>query len=302
MKRASSEPALVSLVPKRFEDGDFSGVPRFDYELRRVFPAMRSLAVERGALVRLALGRWFSPGTIVITTSELSVRVPRGLRTIVVQHGCAKTHFDRDERWRDEHARSLCDAQARMFSLPNRWFVSPARWTAEQFSEHYSVAKAEVIPHWVAPFEHAAPLRLRPRILGDWRTYNKGSEVIPKLQAACPEWDFVPLVCTYETRQQAYREADVFLSLSLSEGGSYAVADAEAARMPVVMTDVGNTHEFTSAVQIRWQDRDRVDVVRGAIQQALAMRDRASFYDAYTFERWAEAWHGLIARVAAAPR
>src|SRR5262249_42632620 len=104
-----------------------------------------------------------------------------------------------------------------------------------------------------------------------------------------------PLRCTYQTRAQAYQSADVYLCLSLSEGGSFAMCDAEAAVLPIVSTDVGNYREFEPVV-IRWQERDDPLVVRLAIERALDEKRRPSFYESWTLKCWTEAWAELIAR------
>ena len=51
--RSAVEPLVISLVRARFEDGAWSGVPRFDWELRKALPEMISLASTPAA--RLAL-------------------------------------------------------------------------------------------------------------------------------------------------------------------------------------------------------------------------------------------------------
>src|SRR5258706_14736471 len=171
-------PRIISLVPERFEDGSWSGVPRFDWELRRVFRAMVSLNTGWRSLLRL---RWIAartPDTVVITGNETSLLVPASLRTIVVHHGSAQTHYDRDPSWRDRRSRRWCRAQRDMYRRPNRWFVAPARWTAEQFALHYGVPMASVIPHWVERLETGSgPSRPRSSfptgrrvVLGDFRT------------------------------------------------------------------------------------------------------------------------------------
>src|SRR6478735_5778545 len=74
-------PRIISLVPQRFEDGGFSGVPRFDWELRRALPEMQS---ENTKLKTRAWLRWLAlrePDAIVITGNETSLMVPDALRS-----------------------------------------------------------------------------------------------------------------------------------------------------------------------------------------------------------------------------
>ncbi|HTQ06620.1 MAG TPA: hypothetical protein VMI54_22325 [Polyangiaceae bacterium] len=291
-------PRLVSVVPRRFEDGDFTGVPRFDWELRRVFPGIVSKNTQsrvRAWLHWLALRH---PDTIVITGSEQSVLVPRRLRTIVLHHGCAQTHFDRDPDWRGAEPQRLCQAQRAMYRRENRWYVALAQWTAEQFSEHYGVPHAELLPSWVEPIERRAARPSRPVVLGDFRNFNKGRDTVTRLGEALPAFEFRQLKCTYETRKAAYADADAYLCLSLSEGGSFAVSDAEAANLPLVTTNVGNHREYTEACVIPWEARDEVDVVRRALERVLGSPRGPSFFASWTFESWQRAWLELVEKVA----
>jgi hypothetical protein len=294
-----ARPRLISVVPRRFEDGDFTGVPRFDWELRRIFPELVSKSTQaRGLRAWLAWLAIRHPDTIVITGSEQSVLVPRRLRTIVLHHGCAQTHFDRDPDWRGAEPQRLCRDQRAMYRRENRWYVALARWTAQQFSAHYGVPPAELLPSWVEAIDGRARRAARPVVLGDFRNFNKGRETVARLGAELPAFEFRQLKCTYETRKAAYADADAYLCLSLSEGGSFAVSDAEATRLPLVTTNVGNHEEYTEACVIPWQARDEVAVVGRALERALDRARGPSFFATWTFDAWRSAWFDLVDRVA----
>jgi hypothetical protein len=290
-------PPVVSLVPKRFEDGGWTGVARFDWELRKAIPGLISLNTSwrnRWALWTMARRR---PDTVVVTGNETSLLVPDALRTIVVHHGCAQTHWDRDPQWHRRGPRAMCRAQRAMYRRPNRWYVALAAWTAEEFARHYDVPKARVIPSWVEPIPRSRRRPERPVVIGDWRTFNKGETLIPALRERVPEVELRPLDFTYDERAAFYADADAYLCLSLSEGGSYSVADAEAAALPLVTTDVGNYREYGDEV-VPWQQRDDLDLVRDALLRALAADRGPSFFETWTRARWTQAWHDLIGEVA----
>jgi glycosyltransferase involved in cell wall biosynthesis len=292
-------PTVISLVPERFEDGANSGVPRFDYELRRAIPGLVSINSRLPSRAWLRWLAWKEPDAIVVTGNETSLLVPEPLRTIVVHHGCAQTHFDRDPSWRGRRERKLCAAQKAMYDRPRRTFVALARWTQEQFCHHYGVPPARMLPNWVDTAAKApTAIPARPVVLGDWRNFNKGQGCIEQLQRRLPKYEFRTLKCTYETRVQAYHAADAYLCLSLSEGGSYAMSDAEAARLALVTTDVGNHYEYTGAHVLPWDERDDIDRVALALQAALEQPRTASFFDHFTFEDWQNAWQQLVTEVA----
>lgn len=291
-------PRLISLVPRRFEDGDFSGVPRFDFELRRALPELESVSTKLSTRAWLRWLAWREPDAIVVTGNETSMLVPEALRTIVMHHGCAQTHFDRDPDWRDAKPRAFCQAQRDMYQLGNRWYVALARWTAEQFSQHYGVTQARVLPSWVESIARPARASGRKVVLGDFRTFNKGSRTVDALRTRVPGLEFRALKCTYQTRMAAYAEVDAYLCLSLSEGGSFAVSDAEAARLPLVTTDVGNYLEYGSSYVLSWQERDDVELVALRLEQALASERGPSFFEGWTFDQWQAGWRQLVEEVA----
>jgi len=291
-------PRLISLVPQRFEDGGFSGVPRFDWELVKALPEVQSVNTKWKTRAWL---RWLSlrePDAIVITGNETSLMVPDELRTVVLHHGCAQTHFDRDPAWRGKMERGFCQAQRDMYLRPNRWFLSIAAWTARQFSLHHEVPEAEVLPSWVESIPRRSSRNARPIVLGDFRTVNKGSDVIERLRSAMPEIEFKTLVCTYEQRKEIYGNVDAYLCLSMSEGGSFSVSDAEATTLPLVTTDVGNYLEYSASRVIPWQKRDNIAVVKQELERALSEPRGPSFFESWTFDKWRKAWRSLLERVA----
>jgi len=271
---------VISYVSKTVEQGAWTGVGRFDFSLRRVFPDMKSLT----ALPVLG------PDDIVITDNHLSCEVPSSIRTIPVMHGCARTHYERDPAWRSERLKHVVELQRKMMELPNRTFVAPSAWVAEQFGNG-----ARIIPHWVEPIA-PIPQYGKPKIIGDWRDNNKGYSTWPKLAAACPDFEFKPLLFRDGAGRRAqYGGASLYLCLSLSEGGSYSVCDAEAAELPIVSTDVGNYREFSDAEVIRWQDRDDVALVIDAVRRKVAAgRKKPSYYASFTFSDWSSLWREAI--------
>lgn len=283
---------LWSYVPKRFEDGGFSGVCRFDWEIRKVFPRIRSVTKPPKDLD--------PEQDLVITANHLSLDVPEEIKTVVVHHGCAQTHFDRDPGWRTDETLEICRRQKEMFKRPNRIFVSPSRWCAEEFLRHgFAEVLAEIIPHWVETISR----RIVPRgsgspvVLGDWRDRNKGVAILETLRKTHPELEFRQLRCDYETRAKAYRDADVYLGLSVSEGGSYALSDAEAAGLPIVMTDVGNYLEYSDRIAIPWENREDPDLIAYHLgMRARTGRMSPSFFDSYTFDKWKAKWEDLVRR------
>lgn len=285
---------IWSYVGATYETRSFSGVARFDHEIRKVFPEIRSVT---------ELPNDLDPSEdLVITDNHLSTKVSPGIKTIVVHHGCAKTHWDRDVSWRNPTTEALIVGQRDMFRIPNRWFVAPSRWCRDEFVRHYGLPDnyAEIIPHWVEPFGPAPRRtgRVTPIVLGDWRDANKGAQVVEQLRRKLPAVQFCQLSCAPGWQRPIYLNADAYLCLSLSEGAPYAVADAEGGGLPIVSTDVGWVHEFPGIQTFEWRRRGDLDIIAYWIQTALVRgRMDRRFYDTYTFDVWASKWRNLIGRV-----
>lgn len=133
-------------------------------------------------------------------------------------------------------------------------------------------------------------------IAGDWRDYNKGSETWRRLQERFPDWDFRPLGFRDDAgRRTQYGRAALYLCLSLSEGGSYSLCDAEASGIPIVSTDVGNCcREFRECEIIPWGRRDDLEYVGAAISRKLSAGRGPSWYREFSLAAWINAWKEIV--------
>lgn len=281
---------VYSYVAARIEDitRKFpTGVPRFDMTLRRAIPEMVSV-IKLPAL---------DPCDIVIADNHLSNDVPPHIKTVIVHHGCALTHYERDPMWQYPHTLEICEKQRRMFDLPNRVCVSQSYWASTEFAKRVPnyPKSVYIIQNWVERID-PLPKHGKPIIIGDWRDNNKGVNAWRKLAEKCDKYEFRPLNFTDDAgRKKQYGEASLYLCLSLSEGGAHAVCDAEAAELPIVTTDVGNYISFPDCEVIRWQDRDNTDLVIAAIEKKLKIgRKIPSYYATYTFETYRGLWRTLL--------
>src|SRR5512139_2536505 len=277
---------IYSLVSRRIEDGGWTGVSRFDASLRTIWPDLRSIT-PNGAPVDPSA---FARGDVVIADNHLSLLVPDEVPTVVVHHGCALTHYERVASWRTTASAAMVRKQEAMFARPNRVYIAPSEWVRGEFCRHYGLPPdyATILPHWV-PEISSADRPTKPTALGDWRDPNKGSELWQRVAIAIPEMRFQPLVCDSDaSRIAAYQGATHYLCLSASEGGAYAVSDAEAAGLVLISTDVGNAREYGAHV-IRRDVPSAVEAIR-----QTRRRHHASFFSTYTRERWISAWQTVV--------
>jgi hypothetical protein len=277
---------IYSYVSKTVEQGGWSGVCRFDSELRKAFPEIKS--ITPGRLPK------FETGDIVIADNHLCLDIPEEIKVIVVHHGSAQCHYARDATWRSDATKAIVEKQSAMRHRPNTVFVAPSLWVAERF---HATDDARIIPHWV-PSIPLSPRFGKPKIIGDWRDGNKGLNVWRKIAAMLPDFEFRPLkFCDQSGKRKQYGEASLYLSLSLSEGCCYGMADAEGAGLPIVSTDTGAYKEFSDCAVIEWAKRDAVIPIAATIRSKLAAgRQELPFYEAFTYDAWKAAWSEVIAQ------
>jgi len=283
---------IYSLVAKTVEQGGWSGACRGDFMLRRLVPGLRSVTAPPKV----------SPGDLVIVDNHLATKVPENVPVIVVHRGCASAHYGRVPTWRHAGTTHMCEMQQFMFHQPNRFYVAPSRWVADTFRDIYKLGQEYqpvIIPHWVEHIPRGTRPGTadgRPIVIGDWRDDNKGARIWRAVANRCPDMKFEPLHFKDDAgRREQYGRASLFLCLSASEGGSWAVADAEAAELPIVTTNTGNYLEFVDSHVIPWQTAmdDPEGVARAVREKLRAGRRMKSFYDHYGFadcqRKWKEA-------------
>jgi hypothetical protein len=283
---------LIHLCSCHWGAGHATGVPRFSRYFKRAFPDVEEATPESFRHMRGL------KGAVVVADNHLVLQAPESLRAIAVHHGCAQTHYDRDPRWQSEWSRHLCSGQRRMFNRRRTEFVAPSAWVAEEFARFAGKGyRPHIIPHWVEPITCSWDVNDRPVVIGDWRDYNKGAECIGAMRDAMPELEFRQLdfpAADDEARHRFYGCADAYLCLSLSEGGPYSVLDAEAARLPIVTTRVGNVEEFANVQVI--ENRESVDEIRAALERVLGAEYelKETMFTDWTFDVWRDRWREVL--------
>ena len=287
-----------------------TGVPRWSGLFRDVFP--ETFNVTPGTVDAI---EW-REGDVCVTDNHLSLLVPDSVRTVVAHHGCAPYHYAVDPSWRNVETLRMAADQRLMFLRPNRVYVAPSSWVADRFAEvRQKDPKGPLTPTWIVPYwvpmiprvdnrkfdrAWAGPgpddwykyeVPRRGVVIGDWRTANKGRDLWREVAALAPEFEFRQLDFDGDAaRRLAYQAADAYLCLSLSEGGSLAMCDAEAASLPIVSTACGNVREFEPYVTEREPEKIAA-VLRVAL---LNGRQRPSFYETWTREKFVGAWRRVI--------
>jgi hypothetical protein len=226
-------PLAVAHYSREDPRASVGGVQSFARNLERSFAEVRFLTPRspgRDQLVRTRIP--------IICDNQLVRDWPDAHPVIGFQHGVAAVKYQATHsfgHWR------LARAQRRAASRPNTLWVACAEWIGRRFGELYGNAASHIIYHPVdtARFDGRLENAGSRLVLHDARTRNKGLRLLPRLQAAFPDWRFEPLACPAEQVPERMRQARAFVHLSRYEGNSLVCNEAMAMNLPCCFTRVG---------------------------------------------------------------
>lgn len=287
---------IIHYTPTNYESGSFGGVARFDYELRKAFPELRSVLRQPNI-------PWFKLNhheTIVITDHSFIKEIPEQFKVIAVHHGMAAEHKQRNPDWNGDF---YVQQQQGMKDRDKTWFVGVSKFTQEAAKKHHNIIDDIVILHAV----DTVPLTKSKRgynVIGDWRTPSKGRDLIQKLREHCPQFSFNQLTCGKYDKASGYANQNIYLSLSACEGNSYAAMDAIACGIPVIGTDVGlfgGDYDKRLGESISWQDRANVTVVKEKLYHVYHNYDQYNtiewMNETITFDQWKIQWKDFVEKI-----
>lgn len=276
-----------------YTHGSFGGVARFDSELRKVFPQMTTFTPkEYNSVIPLLTDK-----DVVITDNGMCLQIPNNITCVVVHHGSAIVHKNREPNWPGDH---YVQGQKDMVKRGNNVYVAPSIFMRDSFFDELGI-ESVLIRHSCDLEPYPYTISQKPVILGDWRDFNKGNTIIEELKEIAPQYEFRQLKCGRDnySKELAYSYADIYLTLSLSEGCSYSQLDALACDVPVLSTDVslfGGDCDSICGEVISWRDRENTGLILRAIEHMLnkTYRPREWFDKNCSFETWSNTWKDLI--------
>lgn len=263
------------------------GVQRFARNLERIFAEVRHLTPtsrNRSAALRERVP--------IICDNHLVLDWPAGHPVIGFQHGVGEVKYratgSLSHWW-------LARAQRRAAARPNTLFVANAEWVSRTFARLYGNGARHVVynPVDLARFDGRLDNAGSRLLLHDARTRHKGKLLIPRLQAAFPDWCFEPLNCPLDQVPERMRRAAAFVHLSRYEGNSLVCGEAMAMDLPCLFTRVGLLQDANGPTELWPVDPGLLDGdlsgLRGevgAFLESLATR-------AYHPRAWVQAHAGL---------
>jgi hypothetical protein len=309
---------IISFCNNKYPD-NYGGVARFDYCLSLVFPD-RIFFKGPEQINQLIEFYKNNNNCLIITDNHLSSYIPKEIPLIVVHHGVARVHLEREPNW-DEKWKNLCVyGQDLMFHLrkpENTIFVSPTKFCRNEFAriygKKYNMYKNIFIPHVseLDETKYKTSFNKKPVIIGNWIQNSKGRDLIDDLIKELPEFEFRPLQIDFTNKsieeynnmkQQMYIDADIYLCLSIVEGSSYSVLDAMLNNLLIVSTDVGimeNEVSKDSFIELSWKDRGIENISKNIRyiwenKERYFNKSREEYFRLINWEKWESEWKKLV--------
>jgi len=285
------------------------GVPRFDNLIKIVFPNRIFLKAQEEKQILLELiNEYCDKQILIITDNQFAVDIPAHIPLIIVHHGIARTHSERDPSWTGE-TRDLCvngqDEMLEKRSPHNTIFIAISKFCIDEFTRHYGEKYTRFpIYHLPTPYDKFGfyvenkSNNSKPVIIGDWRDTNKGSHIVSELKILFPEYEFKQIKTT-ETNdmvehnkqiENIYNSANFYLSFSKSEGNSFSILDAFYYDLCVIGTNVGYLYELDNdlAYIYDWQFTNDINKITEVVRDALrkSIKNKSKIDHLLSLENW----------------
>lgn len=286
----NKERQIVHYCCGSYEKGDFGGVARYDYHILIAFPK-RVHFTGPSQKDEMLLFLKNNLDAIIITDNHLACDIPNTHDVILVHHGVAKTHADREPTWNKYWKDLCCSGQEKMLYYRDPLktkIISISEFCTHEFNKYY-FNRYKLFNN--TKILHTSELDItcrklnwnsKPVILGNWSCINKGSIVVSKisekthytfktLNVKPTKNDNTGIINFNKKKQDIYLESDIFLQISLCEGNSYSTLDALLCGIPVVSTNVGlffNDVPEDCFVKIEFERRNDIEYVKNRIDYA----------------------------------
>jgi hypothetical protein len=305
--------------------GANGGVSRYDYQISKIFPNYKHFTGPSEKLKMLNYLKQ-NKNSIIITDNHLACDIPNEYDMILVHHGVAKTHAERDPNWNEYWKSLCCDGQDRMLSYrhpKNTKIISISQFCTDEFTKHYG---EKYTRYSITKVLHPSELNENkykrfnlksnnlPIVLGNWSTYNKGSETIKNISKN-NNFNFKQLSISLNNytqegindfnnkKQDIYLNSDIFLQISLCEGSSYSALDALLCGIPVVSSDVGFFYKDIPEdcfVKLDWKRNNDIEYINEKLKYAwenrveLGNKGRKWYMENCRFINWEKKMKYLI--------
>lgn len=268
---------------------NIGGVARYDTQLKIIFPKRIFFTgpQEKNQMLKFLK---LCKNPIIITDNHLSCDIPNDYPVLLVHHGSALTHAEREPGWDPYWKNLCCDGQKKMLyyrNPSNTCMISCSQFCTDEFikyfNDDYNKFKQTLILHSSDFCDSLFKINFNetPIILGNWNNNNKGQNIVKNISNITKNFEFKQLVIQplnnenlesfNKRKQEIYLNSDIFLQLSVSEGNSYATLDALLCGLVVVASNVGLFYKDVPEdcfVKIEWEKNNDLDYVLEKINYA----------------------------------
>tara|TARA_B100001248_G_C27386794_1_gene460099 strand:- start:1599 stop:2648 length:1050 start_codon:yes stop_codon:yes gene_type:complete len=285
------EPIIVHYCIGSFPKS-FGGVARYDYHISLLYPNriwFQGPNQKKEMLEFLEKKydecKQTKQRLIIITDNHLSLDIPNKYNIILVHHGNALIHKERDQTWTGDTANLCIEGQQKMFNYRDSKttkIISCSTDCLDSFnkqSNEYKNFKKTIILHSseIKSNIYNKKFNKKPIIIGNWKKYNKGETILPYLKRRLPQYEFINIQ-TSNTNDinehnneisNIYNNADIYLQLSVAEGFSYSCLDGFNHNLLICGTNVGLLYKDVPKnifVKINWKKRDDIEYVAKKIE------------------------------------
>lgn len=292
---------VVSYCCGSYEQGNFGGVARYDYTLKKIFPNRKFFRGpdEKNKMISY-LKTCKNP--VVLVDNHLSCDVPNNYDAFILHHGCALTTSERNPSW-GEPWKSLCTGGQKkmifyrkpkntiMVSTSSSCRVDFTKYFGEKYTRFDNILLLNTSEldenRW-----KGGRWNQKPIVLGNWDHIKKGSRVMPKVKSHLSnDFNFrqLSVKCNGSSerdikhfnnqKQNIYLECDIFLQISTSEGNAFSSLDALLCGLVVVSSDVGKFHSDVPEdcfVKMDWRRQEDPKYVESCLRKAWTNREQLS--------------------------
>lgn len=311
---------LVHYCCGSYDIGDFGGVARYDYHLKRIYKRRRFFkGPEKKDLLLGYIGKCRELGKelIIITDNHLACDIPNEFHVFIVHHGCARKTAENNPAW-DPYWKQLCvSGQDKMLAVrdPNTTeiisisrevradFVNFYGSTYSRFRNHLILHTSDFVESKIKKYDPSEFNKKPIQILGNFGG-KKGDVNVLKRSDILRNYAFNQLEIHGSSfrnvndfnaaKQNIYLHNDIFLQISNSEGFSYAALDAAVCGMAVVSTPVGVFCEIPDDCYVKIDIDKRYDMKYISEKLAIAWSNnkilgenlKRWYQSNCTFESW----------------
>jgi len=236
--------------------------------------------------------------TLYIVDNHWGLDIGKDCKVICVLHGCAiERGFNIP----------IGNKQKKIVSRSNTYFVANSLETANLCKQYYNSHVDEII--YLAVDENIFWPRIKNKehniiLTSTANKHHKGYNTIKQLQSLYKnKYKLIDMNCPLNEEASLFKQADLFLLLSIHEGFAYSVLEAMCANLPIITGKHGIAYEIRNKNIITIEDAklNNTTFINKLILDSLNNKDEVTTRDWVlnncTFKIFSDKWNNLIEKL-----